>query len=560
MKARGYLPPLFCLCRSLASTRPGFIGVWLCAGLLLCVGATEGHAGKGKPQTQASTDFVSIELATTALICTDKPATVSIEVATGRTLYAGDEAGSAARSFLEYPDFGDAGLDMAAGPVCFVLAPFAAAYKAVAAHDTRIPAQTLTQAEASLASAMDKMAEQRHLRDCVRSEVEQTTGGKLLNDRAVATPAASAVLETTIEELRLKPKGSSETSFALNIRARARLLRAADGAVLWSQPLQYQSGTALFLDWADAGSLENVARTGYQELARQVAAKIKLVTAQGPVLVGAGWKTPTPRPAVVPVLFASTRPARSAGALVQVVDYPVGDPERFGIYSPEVASRVALQQPLTRQEAVDQAVKDVSWALDDLHQSRNSVVQLSAIAVAVPYSLTKQVVAGLRGVSAGKLRAAQDQLMVAARNTGLQKKLAGELAQRLAPRLGPPAVLVSQPGKAAAAAEQTALGVDIVSAALKGEGETNPSLTLCVESRATVFRLRDRAVLYSWPIHYRSTARKFTKWAEKDARLFREELKRCHQLVAGAVIDQLAARQLIGPEQGQNSMLLASEP
>jgi hypothetical protein len=56
-------------------------------------------------------------------------------------------------------------------------------------------------------------------------------------------------------------------------------------------------------------------------------------------------------------------------------------------------------------------------------------------------------------------------------------------------------------------------------------------------------------------VHYRGRARKFTAWAANDAKLFREELKRCYGELSTTVIDQLIARHLIAPGENPNLFL-----
>ena len=99
------------------------------------------------------------------------------------------------------------------------------------------------------------------------------------------------------------------------------------------------------------------------------------------------------------------------------------------------------------------------------------------------------------------------------------------------------------------------LRIEVLSAALKGNGSINPSLALHLEARAPLQRGDDGREIYSCPVHYRSHARKFTAWAAQDAKLFREELQRCYGELSGTVIDQMVARGLIGPGENPNLLL-----
>ncbi len=83
----------------------------------------------------------------------------------------------------------------------------------------------------------------------------------------------------------------------------------------------------------------------------------------------------------------------------------------------------------------------------------------------------------------------------------------------------------------------------------------NPSLAVHLEARVTLLRADDGREIYSCPVYYRGTARKFKAWAANNARLFREELDRGYRELSGTVIDQLMARGLIAPGQNLNSFL-----
>ncbi len=477
---------------------------------------------------------------------TRQPAAVTAEISTGRTSYAGEKAGDAARSFLDPPNLHDPALEAAAGPIGFVLAPFAAAYGAISAGSDRMPAERLNRAEADVVAAMKAMAEQGHLRDDVR---------EALVGQAAAGGPATTVLETKVERLRLEPAGPKETSFALTIDTRVRLLRSADGAVLYDQPFRYQSGTALFTDWACRGSIENVAQTGYRALARSIAESVKSARGESAVLVGAGFKQPALRPQVYPVAYAPGPMPSATSQFLQVADVPVPFQATPGIYSSPWSMSVTLQKPLTREEAVPQAVEDVEWSLDGMQASRNSVVQATVIALAVPYCLVKQVVAAAQGTSAEKVKTATARLSAVASKSDLQRQLAREVADRLAARPPAPARFASLSSLPTANAEETAVGIRIENAALTGKSGINPPLALCVEARTVVFRVRDGAEVCSWPVHYRGSARKFTQWAADDARLFRQELTRCRQQIGAAIIDQLEGRQIIGPSREPQPLL-----
>ena len=53
--------------------------------------------------------------------------------------------------------------------------------------------------------------------------------------------------DPSIEELRLERTTASHTSFALRVKTRVRLIRASDASIIYDQPFEYRSGTALFI-------------------------------------------------------------------------------------------------------------------------------------------------------------------------------------------------------------------------------------------------------------------------------------------------------------------------
>jgi hypothetical protein len=255
------------------------------------------------------------------------------------------------------------------------------------------------------------------------------------------------------------------------------------------------------------------------------------------------------------------------------------------VYSTGEVAHVTLQRPLQREEAQEEALSDVAWSLDGLQFSRNSIVQLSACAAAIPLSLWKQTVAGIRGLSSKQYLSAESQLSAAAQAGFPHEELANQVAQQLAPRTAQPVVLVRKPpiaeaedeptvmrcmargtlawlppgqtpaGYLAAQGNDTALEIHIVNAALKGKRGINPQLALCVEAQATLYRVSDGAEIYSFPILYRGEGRKFVDWAANDAKPFREELKRCYRQMGDALVDQLVARGVLAPSKAPQPTL-----
>ena len=99
------------------------------------------------------------------------------------------------------------------------------------------------------------------------------------------------------------------------------------------------------------------------------------------------------------------------------------------------------------------------------------------------------------------------------------------------------------------------LEIQVRTAGLTGDGGVNPSLAFCLNAQATLFRVSDRAELYSCPVQYRGEKRKFTQWAAHDARLFRQELQRCYHDVSTTIVGQLVARRLIPSDRVPQTIL-----
>ncbi len=240
----------------------------------------------------------------------------------------------------------------------------------------------------------------------------------------------------------------------------------------------------------------------------------------------------------------------------------------------------SVQRPLTKDAAASEALSEVNRAFDGLVDHPNLVVSLASIAVAIPYSIFQQTAGGIRGLSAGKYQTADAQVTAATRGSRPAAEVAQAVAKTLVQRSSEAVVLldkpraegeqialaqpaaskltpVSWPGEAPAItrAGSKVLRIEVLSAALTGEGTVNPSLAINVEARATLLRGKDGSELYSCPVHYRSPARKYTAWAAKDAKLFREELQRCHQQLSATVTNQLVARRLLAPSDYPDTLL-----
>src|ERR1039458_5803990 len=186
---------------------------------------------------------------------------------------------------------------------------------------------------------------------------------------------------------------------------------------------------------------------------------------------------------------------------------------------------MSVQTPQTIDEAVSEAHSDVNSSLGELITHPNQFVSLTAIAVAIPVSTYQQTAGGIRGLSDKKYRAADAQVTTATRSSRPAAALAREIAQTLGSRCSESVVLLDKPrddGEQLALvrpatgrpmpvswpgdeptirrAGDKALEIEVLSAALKGDGSVNPSLAVHLEARATLLRGDDSREIYSCPV------------------------------------------------------------
>lgn len=566
-----------------------FGGIVAAVVVVLCGCTTQQTSGVIKPGRVSVAPSARFEPGPIFIACPSAPAGFSFEQAQGRTKYASDGAANAANSVLNPPNMHEPGLEFAAGPIGFVLAPFAATYGALSAHGETMTPDKLSASESDLKQTMEEMSNQERLRDFVL----QAAGEKIhrrvvpLESTESSSPglmASGMLLETRLEELRLERRASNDTSFGLRIKARARLSRLPDRALLYEQPFEYQSGTALFVDWACPQAFQGVADTGIRELASYIADQVFSNATEAPLVVGAGYKR-NPTRSAAPTTLVSNNAGYEPTPRLRLTAFPEGSAGQLGIYSTGTVAHFTLQRPLTRDDAVAEALSDVSWSLDDLQYSRNSVVQVAACGVAIPMSLWKQTAAAVRGLSQKEYFAAEAQLSMAAQETLPHEELALEVVQQLAPRVTQPVALVRRPpvnqsdqdpelmhclahGTLARLPEgetprsylvsqgtATALEIHVVSAALEGKSGINPPLALCVEAQATLYRVSDGAELYSCPIQYKSESRKFVEWAAGDSKLFRQEVRRCYRQMGSVLVEALVDLRVLTPEKTPQPIL-----
>ena len=376
-----------------------------------------------------------------------------------------------------------------------------------------------------------------------------------------------------MEELRLEPTGSSEDSFTLLVKARARLMRTADAAVLCDLPFEFRSEPALFYDWTLKEALQNVANTAYRELAEQMVAQLFLTRSEGPSLLGAGYRR-EPLESTARTILASNRKPLLAASRIQLASSSAAGQGALGVFSTADSPFFSLQKPLTKDQAVDGAVHDVEASLHGLNDHPNLIVQLMAMTTAIPMSLYGQTKGVVRGLSNKRFRSADARLTTAAQPARPPQQIAKQVAKTLSLETSQTVVLVEEPlpwgdehdlasiQRALQSARtgvlhpqlvedkppqqgcletDLALEIHLVSAALEGKEGINPPLAVCVELKAQLVRLIDGQELYTCVLQYRSREHSFTQWAAKDARLFHKELEQCYQLLSRTVVNNLTS-------------------
>ena len=541
-------------------------------------------------------EVIRLELGTIGVASPDRSAKFGFDKGKGQIESASEEAGNAAVGTPRAN--GEALLD----PLTFVLSPLNAVIGAAGARSRKLPADSLREEEMNLTSAMAQMAEQTKFRELFLRTAREQTRRRLvslpsaegaLNQPVDYRPSAErvdTVLEIALQELYLERTGRTDESFVVRIKTRARLVRADDGAVLYDQPFDYRSGSGLFFDYTlnKGKAFRAVTDTGYNKLAERMVEQLFAATTDGPMVVGTHpavhKKSNVRRPNSE---LGSTRgrsPQRDSTAL-QFASRPVANLGSVGIYSTSSIPEVTVRRPLTKDQAVAEAISDTEYAVGDLTGSANGIDQLFGFAVALPMSLGGQIIGTFRGLSEKKFTACDVALTAEVRREKTHENVGWQLAQQLSERSAMPVALLEKPfpfgregetvavrwvshGKRAESPRvetvaarakggriDTVLEIHVLTAALKDGGGINSRLSLWVDARATLLRAGDGQEIYSCPVQYRSKARKFTDWAAKDAQLFRDELARCHRQTSQAVVDQLVSRRLIGPANTPNSIL-----
>ena len=568
--------------------RPVIFGVSLAA---LCTGcATRNEAGLVRSGIEEPNLLGGLEVGSVGVLVPETVGKFSFTRAAGQINSVGEGAGSAARNVLLTPNLGDPLVETPTGVIEFVVAPFAAGYGAIRASVQKLSPDQLEGAEADLTTAFKAVAQQDRLRDCylkVVGEKSQVPAFPLdsATNSAGQLDGVATVVETRVEELKLEPVKADYC--VLKIKARARVLRVSDRALLLDRTFEYQSGKALFIEWTQHGGLESVADTGYRVLAAQMASDTLGPLLQEPVLLGAGQQKVPRREASRTTAMPLKASASAANGPVRLLNCEVNTGSRMEVFSTGTAVSFLLNPAMTKSEAISEAVADTEWALDGLQDCPNSVVQVGACAVAIPIGLWKQTAACVQGLRRSKLESANAALTAAAAQTRPMDAIAAEVARNLSAQSSLNVALVSAPsshpthGQSAARpfgaqttfasfkpglsstssstsrVGDTALEIAVYYAGFTAVDGVNPRFPLTVEAQATLFRKGDGQPLYTCPIQYQSVRRTLGSWAADDARLFREEQDRCYSQIADSVVKELISRGAVAPVQHPAAVLVS---
>ncbi len=558
--------------------------------VVVATGCATGKSSLSNGRTQTPAVLAEVEPGPLGMTSPLEPASFAYEPGSGLVESPGEGAANAARAVLTTPNLLHPQLEAAVGAVEFVLAPFAAGYGALNAGHRRLTPDKLAETDKELTEAMRSMAAQERLRELLLERAGQMTRRRLVPVEPSAAQVqssepVSAVLETTVESLRLQRTGAGDSTYALRMRARARVVRATDGAVLFARPYEFRSEPAMFIDWARPGGFESVAQTGYRDLAGQMSRDLFAVPSGEPVVFGPGCSVSTPwagnsssrhgeRGGVAEASFNASTAHRKLvmkddAPTIALAAYHPADDGAFEIYSGRAMPDLLVQRPPTRAEAAAEASTETEWLLGGLEDDRNSVVQLAACLAAVPFGLWEQSFGLLRRRSPEALGSAGRTLSLEVRRMRPQEVLADDFARALAPRSSFPVAVVKDPlrarnadqpalvpcsyqgvpGRLADSPAGTALEINLVEARLARAPGFRSRLALCVDARVTLIRKSDGQELYTFPVTYRGLAKSLKAWAKSDAPTFRGELSECCRELGAAAAQQVVACGLVSPRR-----------
>lgn len=549
-----------------------------------------------------------MELRSVAVVATSEPAQYGFQKSKGRTGYAADGAGNSARTVLEGGLSSGDSL-VAVGSVAWF--PVAAVVGAITEGTRKLTPDALGQSEAELTNAMTEMANQSLMRDrlvkiarekagrvvSIRDDLAVPMGGSA-DYRALRGEGVDTVLETTVRDIRLQRTGSRDSSYALFIDSRVRLVRPEDGVVLYDYPLQYHSGTCLFIDWTlnHAEPFKVQVESAYEKLAEKIVERVLLDPAYNtPRLLDSqtlACGKAQERPGNKPVLLAAKTTEGFGSGHFTAANEWMARLGTIGIVSTSTFPTLSIQRPLTKKKASRELGQRFAALGGD--EETASAFTAGTLGLGLPITVASGVIGqtagALGGVPKHKFAMADDALDRAVAESDMQEQLRNQVLRLVREQCGGRVVLVKKPLPEGAGPEfarlscvrcatlawlpqgqsahdylasqgiDTALEIQILHPGLKGGGGVNPSLVFCTDVRASLIRVRDGRELASVPLKYQSEKHKFTRWAANDAQLFREEIERCNQTLTEKIADEIFGKPLPGTIDEVSRIRLAGSP
>jgi hypothetical protein len=483
------------------------------------------------PELQGKADLAGLDAGIIVITSSAESAEVSADPPNRRVQSASEGAEDATRSFLNTPNLGNPQLEAGLGAVQFALSPFAAAYGAVSARQLRLSPSEASDAQEQLAQNMKSNAVPETLAQRVGEAAREKTRRLLVCTSSLSTAPTngtrvSAVLEVAVKQFRLKVDKPGGDQYRLSIGASARLVRAADGRVMLERSYHYESGAALFVDWTRNRGVEDVAQTGYQVLAGQIAAEIFEPASLAPMLIGPGQKSSrasrvqmlgraadlAPRrrrsthdevrtdyerwPVEMgpPQVLIRTAYVRSLSHLAEnerrrlgrqdprLFSMPRASPLRFvsllqeelgsvEVHTGKMDERIRSPKPGPELGSASGGPSDTKWAVDGLEEDRNAVVQGISCLAAVPMGLWEQTVGVIQNHSRDKLMEFSRALNAVTTPQHLEADLADEVARSLQSKVVDPVVRTEEPMRfgLSSQAETGTRGTALTSAPVKSK-------------------------------------------------------------------------------------------
>jgi len=512
-----------------------------------------------------------------AITSTLQPAAFKFDPPTGKKESAAEGAANTAAAVLSTPRLGNPQIGAAVGVIEFALAPFVAGYGALKASLQRLEPEKLSETEQELSRAMGAMADQKHFRQMVIEAAREKTRRTIFElappePRSRLDGPLGGVLETRVSQLRLHRCRNTDKSFRLEMKALVHLERAADGLTVYDRPFEYQSGEALFLDWARRDGFESVARTAYRAIARQVASDLFSPPSATPILLGTGQKSKGKfsnfdRPDSHSAPLTPAQHAFRSEAAILFANYQYMYAGSIEIL-PDLSSRqLRIQGLMEKQPPPSEEESDTEYALDGLENHPNFVLQVAACAAALPMGLWEHTVGALHKATDRTLEAADSIGRMIPSKPPPQQILAGEIADCLAPHTSETVLFRSEawldaenvPGPHKTAATELSLvqsvknppdsrlEIRVTNLALSGKRAKNPNLALCLEVEATLLRTCDGQEVCVWPVFYRGSPHRLVDWAAEDAVSLQRELSQAYRAMATAISDELISGGFVAP-------------